>query len=125
MVQPLLEDTDGSDKDIPVVLMPPAMKLEGKKSGKLRLVVMKGNIPQAEPAGDTSEGEGYGKQSGDIDTIRSRLKIFVRPAGLDAQGNAEVPSKLTWKKESSVGERFAFFNRSTDTLFSDSIAFVV
>lgn len=110
MVQSWLEDTEGSDKDIPVVLTPPVMKLEGKKSGKLRLVVMKGIFLRtgvgvlAEPAGDTAEGEGCGKQSGDSDP--QPLKVFVRPAGLDAQGNTEAPSKLTWEMEVADGKRW-------------------
>ncbi|KJG02775.1 hypothetical protein UA70_21775, partial [Raoultella planticola] len=38
--------------------------------------------------------------------IRSRLKVFVRPAGLDAQGNTEAPSKLTWEMEVADGKRW-------------------
>lgn len=111
MVQSWLEDTDGSDKDIPVVLTPPVMKLEGKKSGKLRLVVMKGNIPQDRESVYWLNLQEIPPKAKDAENslviaIRSRLKVFVRPAGLDAQGNAEAPSKLTWKMESAGGKRW-------------------
>ncbi|VEC86252.1 chaperone protein FimC [Raoultella ornithinolytica] len=111
MVQSWLEDTEGSDKDIPVVLTPPVMKLEGKKSGKLRLVVMKGNIPQDRESVYWLNLQEIPPKAKDAENslviaIRSRLKVFVRPAGLDAQGNTEAPSKLTWEMEVADGKRW-------------------
>lgn len=111
MVQSWLEDTEGSDKDIPVVLTPPVMKLEGKKSGKLRLVVMKGNIPQNRESVYWLNLQEIPPKAKDAENslviaIRSRLKVFVRPAGLDAQGNTEAPSKLTWEMEVADGKRW-------------------
>lgn len=111
MVQSWLEDTDGNDRDIPVVLTPPVMKLEGKKNGKLRLVVMKGNIPQDRESVywlNLQEIPPKAKDTGNrlVIAIRSKLKVFVRPAGFDAQGNVDAPSKLTWKTEKADGKRW-------------------
>ncbi len=111
MVQSWLEDTDGKDKDIPLVLTPPVMKLEGKKNGKLRLVVMKGNIPQDKESVYWLSLQEIPPKADDngnslVIAIRSRLKVFVRPAGLDAQGNVDAPSKLAWRMEQADGKRW-------------------
>lgn len=111
MVQSWLEDTAGKDQNIPVVLTPPVMKLEGKKSGKLRLIVMKGNIPQDRESVywlSLQEIPPKAKDTGNslIIAVRSRLKVFVRPVGFNAQGNAEAPSKLTWRIEHAENKRW-------------------
>lgn len=111
MVQSWLEDVDGKDKDIPVVLTPPVLKLEGKKNGKLRLVVMKGNIAQDKESVfwlNLQEIPPKAEDSGNslVIAIRSRLKVFVRPAGFDAKGNVEAPAKLTWSIEQADGKRW-------------------
>ncbi|HBM2906904.1 fimbrial biogenesis chaperone [Klebsiella michiganensis] len=118
MVQSWLEDTEGKDKDIPIVLTPPVMKLEGKKSGKLRLVVMKGNIPQDRESVYWLNLQEIPPKAKDADNslviaIRSRLKVFVRPAGFDAQGSVEAPSKLTWKIETADGKRWLWATNPT------------
>lgn len=46
LIQSWLEDLNGNDSNIPLVLTPPVMKLGGKAEGKLRLVVLPAEIPQ-------------------------------------------------------------------------------
>lgn len=111
MVQSWLEDTDGKDAGIPVVLTPPVMKLEGGKKGKLRLVVMKGKIPQDKESVYWLVMQEIPPKAKDnsnklVIAIRSRLKVFVRPDGLNATGNNEAPSKLVWKTETEAGKRW-------------------
>lgn len=48
MVQSWLEDLNGNDDNLPLILTPPVMRLEGKKQGKLRLVVIPAHIPRTE-----------------------------------------------------------------------------
>jgi P pilus assembly chaperone PapD len=48
MVQAWLEDLRGNDNDLPLVLTPPVMKLEAKKQGKFRLVVLRGGLRRTE-----------------------------------------------------------------------------
>lgn len=103
LAQAWLEDLAGNDHDIPLVLTPPVMKLEGKKQGRFRLVVLRGAIPQdRESAWWLSlqeippKGEGENKL---VIAIRSRLKVFVRPEGLNSAGAREAVGKLRWSIE--------------------------
>lgn len=111
MVQSWLEDLDGKDDSIPLILTPPVMKLEGKKQGKLRLMPMAGAIPQdresvywlslQEIPPKASEGENRL-----VVAIRSRLKVFVRPSGLDSAGAREAAKTLRWSIENDGGKRW-------------------
>ncbi|TCW17674.1 chaperone protein EcpD [Raoultella sp. BIGb0138] len=103
LAQAWLEDLAGNDHDIPLVLTPPVMKLEGKKQGRFRLVVLRGAIPQdRESAWWLSlqeippKGEGANKL---VIAIRSRLKVFVRPQGLNSTDAREAAGKLRWSIE--------------------------
>lgn len=103
MIQAWLEDTHGSDANIPLVLTPPVMKLGGQKQGKLRLVVMPGAIPQdRESVYWLSIQEIPPKAEVNnklVVAIRSRLKVFVRPKGLNYDDAAKAVKSLTWKVE--------------------------
>lgn len=111
MVQSWLEDLNGKDSGLPLVLTPPVMKLEGGKKGKLRLVVMRGEIPQGRESAYWLSLQEIPPKPKDnenrlVIAIRSQIKVFVRPDGLDAKGSAEAPSKLTWRIEQSEGKRW-------------------
>ncbi|EPB5915904.1 molecular chaperone [Citrobacter amalonaticus] len=112
MVQSWLEDLHGRDSDLPLVLTPPVMKLAGKSQGKLRLVVMKGAIPQdRESAYWLSVQEIPPKAKNPADNrllvaIRSRIKVFVRPEGLSSAGAREAAKQLTWSVEQDGGKRW-------------------
>lgn len=111
MVQSWLEDLDGNDDNIPLILTPPVMKLGGKKQGKLRLVPMAGAIPQdresvywlslQEIPPKSSEGENRL-----VVAIRSRLKVFVRPSGMDSAGARDAVKTLRWSIENDGGKRW-------------------
>lgn len=88
MVQSWLEDLNGDDKNIPLVLTPPVMKMAPAQQGKLRLVVMPHQIPQdRESAFWLNIQEIPPKVKTDKKNIltvavRSRIKVFVRPEAL-------------------------------------------
>lgn len=110
MVQSWLEDLNGSDAHIPLVLTPPVMRLNGKAEGKLRLVVLPGEIPQdRESVYWLSLQEIPPKAKGNIENklviaIRSKLKVFVRPKGLTEKEAALAVTKLTWAVEKENGK---------------------
>ena len=109
LVQSWLEDLKGNENNLPLVLTPPVMKLTGKQQGKLRLVVLPGEIPQNResvywlsiqeipPKAKDSENNKL------VLAIRSRLKIFVRPKGLDSGKATEAVKSLTWSVEREGG----------------------
>ena len=103
MVQAWLEDLRGNDHDIPLVLTPPVMKLEGKKQGRLRLVVLRGAIAQDRESAYwlslqeiPPKAESANKL---VIAIRSRLKVFVRPDGLNSAGARDAVGKIRWSLE--------------------------
>ncbi|VUS96424.1 molecular chaperone [Klebsiella spallanzanii] len=119
MVQSWLEDLQGNDDNLPLVLTPPVMKLEGKKQGKLRLVVIPANIPQdRESAYWLAVQEIPPKASGDggnklVMAIRSRIKVFVRPSGLKSEDARDAVKHLTWQVERSGGKTWLTANNPT------------
>ncbi|MDM4207628.1 fimbrial biogenesis chaperone [Klebsiella spallanzanii] len=110
MVQSWLEDLNGNDDNLPLILTPPVMKLEGKKQGKLRLVVIPAHIPQdRESVYWLAVQEIPPKASGDggnklVMAIRSRIKVFVRPTGLKSEEARDAVKQLQWQVEKSGGK---------------------
>ena len=111
LVQSWLEDLKGNENNLPLVLTPPVMKLGGGQDGRLRLVVLAGEIPQdRESAYWLSLQEIPPKAKDGVENklviaIRSRLKVFVRPAGLNAAGAADAVKQLRWTVEREGGGR--------------------
>lgn len=87
LIQSWLEDTKGNERNLPLVLTPPVMKLAGKQEGKLRLVVLPGEIPQDRESvywlsiQEIPPKAKDGAENKLVLAIRSRLKVFVRPKG--------------------------------------------
>lgn len=110
MVQSWLEDLDGKDANIPLVLTPPVMRLDAQKQGKLRLVVLPAEVPQDRESVywlSIQEIPPKAKTEADnkvVIAIRSRLKVFVRPQGLDAKGAREAIKSLTWSVDNDGGK---------------------
>lgn len=110
LIQSWLEDLQGSEENLPLVLTPPVMKIGGKQEGKLRLVVLPAEIPQdRESVYWLSIQEIPPKTKEDANNklvlaIRSRLKVFVRPARLDNAKAAEAVKSLTWAVERDGGD---------------------
>lgn len=105
LVQSWLEDLKGSDKNIPMVLTPPLFKIEPKKQAKLRLLVVPNQLPQDResvywlvmqeiPPTPTVKSNQL------VVAVRTRLKVFVRPQGLEGKALESV-NKLNWRVESS------------------------
>lgn len=112
MVQSWLEDLQGNDDNIPLVLTPPVMRLEGKQQGKLRLVVIPANIPQdresvywlaVQEIPPKAADEGGNKL---VMAIRSRIKVFVRPIGLNSEAARDAVKQLSWRVEKHGGKRW-------------------
>lgn len=101
MLQSWLEDLQGRDSGIPLVLTPPVMKMEGKSEGKLRLMVMRGEIPQDRESVywlSLQEIPPKAKDTANrlVVAVRSRIKVFVRPAGLTSEGARASAGALRW-----------------------------
>lgn len=121
MVQSWLEDLNGSDKNIPVVLTPPVMRLEGGRQGKLRLVVIPGQIPQDRESVywlNIQEIPPKAKTNGkNILTIavRSRIKVFVRPDALANRTEeiTHIVDQLRWRVEKSGRQAWLIVDNPT------------
>lgn len=101
MLQSWLEDLQGRDDDLPLVLTPPVMKMEGKSEGKLRLVIMRGEIPQDRESVYWLSLQEIPPKAQDVANrlvvaVRSRIKVFVRPAGLTSEGARASAGALRW-----------------------------
>ncbi|MGN2428725.1 fimbrial biogenesis chaperone [Klebsiella electrica] len=103
MVQAWLEDLRGNDHDLPLVLTPPVMKLEGKKQGKFRLVVLRGAITQDRESAYWLSLQEIPPKAGSANklviAVRSRLKVFVRPDGLSSAGARDAIKQIRWSLE--------------------------
>ena len=103
MVQAWLEDLRGNDHDLPLVLTPPVMKLEGKKQGKFRLVVLRGAIAQDRESAYWLSLQEIPPKAGSANklviAVRSRLKVFVRPDGLSSAGARDAIKQIRWSLE--------------------------
>ncbi|MGS3451921.1 molecular chaperone [Klebsiella electrica] len=103
MVQAWLEDLRGNDHDLPLVLTPPVMKLEGKKQGKFRLVVLRGAIAQDRESAYWLALQEIPPKAGSANklviAVRSRLKVFVRPDGLSSAGARDAIKQIRWSLE--------------------------
>ncbi|AHX15581.1 molecular chaperone EcpD [Dyella jiangningensis] len=91
--------------DVPFLITPPLFRMEAKKEQSLRIVYTHEQLPAdreslfwlnvlevpPKPTGAQAEGQNLLQLA-----LRSRLKLFYRPAGL--QGDpAKAPAELTWK----------------------------
>ncbi|MBK5145592.1 molecular chaperone [Budviciaceae bacterium BWR-B9] len=110
LIQSWLEDIKGNENNLPLVLTPPVMKIGGKQEGKLRLVVLPAEIPQDRESVywlSIQEIPPKAKDGGEnklVLAIRSRLKVFVRPKGLDKTQAADAVKSLSWTVEREGGE---------------------
>lgn len=89
--------------DAPFVIMPPVFRMEPGKGQTLRLMYTKEPLPQDResvfwlnvldiPPKPKSEADANLLQM----AFRSRIKIFFRPNGLDAEGALQAPSLVSW-----------------------------
>jgi len=91
--------------DVPFLITPPLFRMEAKKEQSLRIVYTHEQLPAdreslfwlnvlevpPKPTGAQAEGQNLLQLA-----LRSRLKLFYRPVGL--QGDpAKAPAELTWK----------------------------
>lgn len=91
--------------DVPFLITPPLFRMEANKEQSLRIVYTKEQLPAdreslfwlnvievpPKPTGPQAEGQNLLQLA-----LRSRLKLFYRPVGL--QGDPlKAPSQLTWK----------------------------
>lgn len=100
LVQSWLEDQQGSDKNIPLILTPPLFKIAAGREGKLRMVILPGKIPQdresvywllIQEIPPTLKNSGNQLQI----AVRTRLKVFIRPESLSGKSD-DVLKQLTW-----------------------------
>lgn len=110
LIQSWLEDEKGNDDNLPLVLTPPMMKIGARQEGTLRLMVIPDEIPRDRESVywlSIQEIPPKARDGGDnqlIIAIRSRLKVFVRPKGLDEAGSADAVKSLNWVTEREGGQ---------------------
>jgi P pilus assembly chaperone PapD len=110
MLQAWLEDLNGNDSDIPLVLTPPVMRLNGKASGKLRLVVIPSGIPHDRESvywlslQEIPPKSKNGEENKLVIAIRSKLKVFVRPKGFTEKEASIAVTRLKWEVQRDAGK---------------------
>lgn len=125
LVQSWLEDLKGSDQNIPVVLTPPLFKLDPSKEARLRLLVMPGALPADRETAywlvlQEIPPTPKAKSNKLVLAIRSRIKVFIRPAGLDGKAQDSV-TKLLWREENGGGKRWLVAQNPTPYYVSFSM----
>ena len=91
--------------DVPFVILPPVFRMEAKKGQTLRIVYTGSGLPADKesvfwinvldiPPKDKSRMNKNHLQM----AIRSRIKLFYRPAALNAQGAENAAASLIWRK---------------------------
>lgn len=110
LVQSWIEDQQGNDKNIPLVLTPPLFKIGAGREGKLRIVILPGTLPkdresvywlwiqEIPPVSKSNENQ---LQL----AVRTRLKIFIRPEGL-AENSSDILDKLAWTVSNEGGKQW-------------------
>ncbi|WP_435953905.1 fimbrial biogenesis chaperone [Dryocola sp. BD626] len=108
LVQSWVEDLKGNDKNLPLILTPPLFKIGAGREGKLRMVILPGEIPQdresvywlwVQEIPPVSKTQGNQLQV----AVRTRLKIFMRPASLNEKP-ADTINKLQWQVSHEGGK---------------------
>ncbi|MEZ3501476.1 molecular chaperone [Pantoea sp. KPR_PJ] len=109
LVQTWIDDGDANqalDKiNVPFVLLPPVFRMEANKGQTLRMMYTGNNLPASKesifylnvldiPPKDKTLSDQNKLQM----AVRSRIKIFFRPASLDAEGANQAASSLVWRK---------------------------
>lgn len=117
LVQSWLEDLNGNDKNIPIVLTPPLFKISAGREGKLRMVILPGKIPQDRESVYwlwIQEIPAVSKTTGNQLqlAIRTRLKVFVRPFTLKEK-SADTVGKLTWQVSHEGGKNWLIAKNPT------------
>lgn len=110
LVQSWIEDQQGNDKNIPLILTPPLFKMSAGREGKLRMVIVPGKLPQdresvfwlwIQEIPPVSKAPGNQLQL----AVRTRLKIFIRPANLQER-SADTLNKITWSVSHEGGKHW-------------------
>ncbi|MCL9672092.1 molecular chaperone [Citrobacter sp. MNAZ 1397] len=95
------DDADAPSASVPFIILPPIFRLNPDKGQTLRIIYTGGAVPQdRESVFWLNVLEIPPKPSGKADhiqlTVRSRLKLFYRPAGLAGSPKAAV-AQLRWR----------------------------
>jgi len=117
LVQSWIEDQQGNDKNLPLILTPPLFKIGAGREGKLRMVIMPGRIPQDRESGywlwiqevpPVSKAQGNQLQV----AVRTRLKIFIRPTTL-TEKSSDIQNKLQWQVSHEGGKAWLIAKNPT------------
>lgn len=117
LVQSWIEDQKGNDKNLPLVLTPPLFKMTAGREGKLRMVILPGQIPQdresvywlwIQEIPPVSKSQGNTLQL----AVRTRLKVFIRPTTL-SEKSTDTLGKLTWQVSHEGGKSWLIAKNPT------------
>jgi len=118
LVQSWVEDQNGNDKNLPVILTPPLFKIGAGREGKLRMVIVPGKVPQdresvywlwIQEIPPVIKTQGNQLQV----AVRTRLKIFIRPTTLKENASDTV-NKLQWQVSNEGGEKWFIAKNPTE-----------
>ncbi|ORJ47303.1 hypothetical protein B2M27_26730 [Kluyvera intermedia] len=101
LIQTWIENDSADTAKVPFIILPPIFRLDPDKGQTLRIIYIGGAVPQdRESVFWLNVLEIPPKPSGKADhiqlTVRSRLKLFYRPAGLPGSPKAAI-EQLRWR----------------------------
>lgn len=117
LVQSWIEDLQGNDKNVPIVLTPPLFKIGAGREAKLRMVILPGKIPQdresvywlwIQEIPPVSKAKGNQLQI----AVRTRLKVFVRPTTLK-ENSGDTVEKLDFQISHEGGKSWLIVKNPT------------
>ncbi len=124
LVQAWLEDLDGNTNNLPIILTPPIFEMEGVSQGIVRLLPIAEDLSKSRetvfwlniqeiPQKAKNESKNVLKMA-----LRSRIKVFVRPEGLNFEGFQSASEQLVWTKQYINGEHFVVAKNNSPYFFS-------
>lgn len=123
LVQTWLEDLEGNSKDLPLILTPPIFALEGDERGFVRILPLSQKLPQdresvyyllvQEIPQATKTDENILKIA-----VRSKIKVFLRPASIPDEGLEKAASQLKWDLVVKEGKNYLRATNDSPYYFS-------
>lgn len=119
LVQAWVDNGDANEPlekiKVPFILTPPVFRMEPHKGQTLRLIFTNGSLPKDKesifwlnvldipPKNKNMEDKNNLQMA-----IRSRIKIFYRPDGLDMEGADNAAKNIIWSRDAKAGKITAY-----------------
>lgn len=123
LVQTWLEDLDGNSKGLPLILTPPIFALEGEERGFVRILPIPKKLPQDRESVYYLLVQEIPQETKTDDSIlkiavRSKIKVFLRPDSISAEGLEKSASQIQWELVVKEGKNYLRATNDSPYYFS-------